>query len=249
MLAADLPEGIDGFFTTRAGGVGGPPWGEFNLALHVGAEPTQVLANRDRLAARLGTSWVSLPEQVHGAEVLVVDAALAETSDIVRGGAPGVDALVTREVGTPIGVLVADCLPVLVADARAGVVAAAHAGRRGLAAGVLQATIGAMVASGGRPADAVAVIGPGVCGRCYEVPGWMRDEVGAVVPDTAATTSAGTPSLDLASGAERVLRDAGVGTVRRMRICTVEDPRFYSYRRDGRTGRFAAVIVRRDGEP
>lgn len=246
-LSAFLPKGVVGLFTTRFGGVSDVPWAELNLALHVDDEPRRVLANRDLLARHLGTSWVNLPQQVHGAGVLVVDATRAGRRRIVRGGARGVDALVTNQPDTPVGVLVADCLPVLIADAVGGVVAAAHVGRRGLAAGVLQATVAAMVTSGARPLDAVAVIGPGVCGRCYEVPEEMRDEVAAVVPGSASTTTSGSPSLDLPAGAERVLRGAGIGVVRQTGICTVEDPRFYSYRRDGRTGRFAGVVMQQAG--
>jgi polyphenol oxidase len=242
-LLAALPQGVLGLFTTRHGGVSPPPWAELNLALHVDDAPARVLDNRERLATHLGTSWVSLPQQVHGAGVLVVDAARASSRRIVRGGARGVDALVTTRPGVPIGVLVADCLPVLIADGVNGVVGVAHAGRRGLAGGVLQATVTAMVENGARPADTVAVIGPGVCGRCYEVPDWMRDEVAAVVPGTASSTATGTPSLDLPAGAEWILRDVGIGEVLQTRLCTVEDRRFYSYRRDGLTGRFAGVAM------
>jgi YfiH family protein len=245
-LSADLLPGVVGLFTTRFGGVSAGPWAELNLALHVEDEPRRVLANRDLLARHLGTSWVHLPQQVHGAGVLVVDASRAGRRQIVRGGARGVDALVTSDVAIPLGVLVADCLPVLLAAAT-GVVAAAHVGRRGLASGVLQATVAAMVANGAEPADAVAVIGPGVCGQCYEVPEQMRDEVGRLVPGSASTTRAGSPSLDLAGGAESILREVGIGMVRRTGICTIEDPRFYSYRRDGVTGRFAGVVVRQAG--
>jgi YfiH family protein len=223
--------------------VSSPPWDELNLALHVEDEPRRVLTNRDLLARHLDTSWVNLPQQVHGAGVLVVDAGRAGRRQIVRGGARGVDALVTTMRRVPIGILVADCLPVLIADAVHGVVAAAHVGRRGIAGGVLQATIAAMVTNGADPADAVAVIGPGVCGACYEVPARMRDEVAALVPGTATTTATGSPALDLPAGADGVLRDAGIGTVVSTGICTVTDPRFYSYRRDGRTGRFAGVVI------
>jgi polyphenol oxidase len=175
-----------------------------------------------------------------------VDASRAGRRRIVRGGARGVDALVTREIATPIGVLVADCLPVLIA-APGGVVAAAHVGRRGLASGVLQATVAAMTANGADSSGAVAVIGPGICGRCYEVPQQMRDDVDRLVPGSASTTRSGTPALDLAAGAEAILRKDGIGVVRLTGICTMEDPRFYSYRRDGRTGRFAGVVVRQAG--
>jgi YfiH family protein len=242
-LPAELPEGVTGFFTTRLGGTSSGVWSACNLALHVEDDPDRVFANRDLLARTLDAHWVNLPQQVHGAGVLVVDAARAGRRRITRGGARGVDALVTRERRTPIGVLVADCLPVLIADAAHGVVAAVHAGRRGLAAGVLQATVESMVASGARPADCVAVIGPAVCGSCYEVPAEMRDDVAARVPGSAATTARGTPSLDLAAGAEQILRGAGLGGVRQTGICTVTDDRFYSYRRDGVTGRFAGVVM------
>jgi YfiH family protein len=242
-LTAAFPPGVVGLFTTRFGGVSAGPWAELNLALHVEDEPRRVLANRDLLARHLGTGWVNFPQQVHGAGVLVVDKARAGRRQIVHGGARNVDALVTTGRRTPLGILVADCLPVLIADPSHGVVAAAHAGRRGLAGGVLQATIAAMVASGAEVGDAVAVIGPAVGGRCYEVPAWMRDEVAAVVPGTATTTTAGTPALDLPAGAERILRDAGIGVVTNTGICTVTDPRFYSYRRDGVSGRFAGVVM------
>jgi YfiH family protein len=242
-LAVDLPAGIDGCFTTRYGGLSPAPWDELNLGLHVEDEPGRVLANRDLLARHLGTAWVGFPQQVHGAGVLVVDAVRAGSRRIVRGGARGVDALVTREPGTPIGVLVADCLPVLLADPIGRVVGVAHAGRRGLAAGVLQNTLAAMVTCGATPADCVAVIGPGVCAGCYEVPAAMRDEVAAVVSGSAATTRQGTPSLDLAAGAAGILRALGVGDVRTVASCTMEDQRFYSFRRQGRTGRFAGVVM------
>jgi YfiH family protein len=149
---------------------------------------------------------------------------------------------VTAVDGVPIGVLVADCLPVLLADAAAGVVGAAHAGRRGLAAGVLHATLDAMAGLGADPARTTAVVGPSICGRCYEVPAAMRDEVEASLPGSACETSAGTPGLDLVTGALKVLSDAGV-TARATRICTAEDDRFYSHRRDGVTGRFAGVVM------
>jgi YfiH family protein len=242
-LDAGLPDGIVGLFTTRYGGVSTGGWAELNLGQHVEDEARRVLANRDLLADHVGAGWVNVPQQIHGAGVLVVDATRAGRRRIIRGGARGVDALVTRERMTPIGVLVADCLPVLIADPRQGVVAAAHAGRRGLAAGILQATLESMESSGAQIADCIAVIGPAVCGRCYEVPAEMRDEVDARVPGSAATTRRGTPSLDLAAGAEQVLRRAGLGDVRQSGICTVEDERFYSYRRDGITGRFAGVVM------
>jgi hypothetical protein len=243
LLDAGLPDGVVGFFTTRYGGISTDPWAELNLALHVEDQASNVMANRDVLAERLRSGSVSFPQQVHGTGVLTVDAAMAGRVPISRDGAPGIDALVTAVPETPIGVLAADCLPVLLADAERGVVAAAHAGRRGLAAGVLQATLAEMTANGARATNCRAVIGPAICGRCYEVPAEMREEVARQVPGSAATTSAGTPSLDLPAGAEQVLRRAGVGEVVQTGICTLTDERFYSYRRDGVTGRFAGVVM------
>jgi YfiH family protein len=236
LLIAALPGAVGGF-TMRAGGVSAAPYDSLNLALHVGDDPDDVLANR--AAARLGGAPTAYPEQVHGSRVAVAvgPCGLTEWPD----GA-GCDAVVTAVDGLPIGVLVADCMPVLLADAAAGVVGAAHAGRRGLAAGVLQATLDAMTGLGAAPERIRAVIGPAICGRCYEVPAELRDEVDAAVPGTACETAAGTPGLDLPAGALRVLRDAGVA-VTSVGICTAEDPRFFSYRRDGVTGRFAGLVM------
>jgi YfiH family protein len=241
-LDAGLPTATPGWFTTRSGGVSCPPWDALNLGLHVEDEPRRALANRDLLARHLGTGWVNLPQQVHGAGVLTVDEKRAGRSRITHGGAPGVDALVTARPDTPIGVLVADCMPVLLADPVARVVGAAHAGRRGLVGGVVQATLAAMADLGAEATHIAAVIGPSICGRCYEVPEAMRDEVDAVVPGTACETAAGTAGLDLVAGALAILRQAGVAA-RATRICTAEDDRFYSYRRDGVTGRFAGVVM------
>jgi YfiH family protein len=194
-----------------------------------------VARNREQLAAQLGGPSPCFVDQVHGATAVVV---AAPPHAVLRG-----DALITSQPGLPLAVLVADCMPVLMADPVAGVVAAAHAGRRGLAAGVLQQTVAAMAGLGSDPRDCRTVIGPSVCGRCYEVPAALRDEVSARVPDSAARTRSGTPALDLPGGAARILRDLGVGEVRRTDLCTVEDRRFFSYRRDGVTGRFAGVVM------
>jgi YfiH family protein len=217
------------------------PWAHRNLALHVGDDPQAVLANRVAVAGWFGTAPIAFPEQVHGPAVAVLAGPV--TSHDWSGGV-GCDAVVTATVGQPVGVLVADCMPVLLADPTAGVVGAVHAGRRGLAGGVLQATVAAMTALGADPQRTAAVIGPSICGRCYEVPAPMRDEVAAAVPGSFAETRSGTAALDLAAGAEHVLRATGVGRVKWVEICTAEDERFYSYRRDGQTGRFAGVVMR-----
>lgn len=246
LLDPGLPAGVAGGFTTRAGGVSDEPWDRLNLALHVGDEPSRVRANRDRLARRLRAREVSFAHQVHGAAVLVVDelrSAPSGAGDGAAGAEAQADALVTALPGVAIGVLVADCLPVLLADPVHGVVGAAHAGRRGLAAGVLQATLAAMAALGAEPAATQAVIGPAICGQCYEVPAALQREVAAAVAGTATRTRAGTPGLDLPAGAAAILHSSGLGGVRDVQLCTAEDARLYSYRRDGVTGRFAGVVM------
>lgn len=233
MLGVDLGPGVRGGFSTRGGGVGGGRFATANLSTSVGDDPAAVATNRRRLDAWAGAP-VTYHRQVHGVVVALAGQPVTD-ADAVLGGP-----------GDAVAVLAADCLPVLLADAAAEVAAAAHAGRRGLVAGVLQATVEAMTARGADPARIVAVVGPGICGLCYEVPAVMRDEVADRVPGTAATTRAGTPSLDLPAGAVGVLTRAGVGTVRVLGCCTAESPALFSHRRDGApgapTGRFAGVV-------
>jgi YfiH family protein len=223
--------------TDRWGGVSRPPYHEFNLAGHVGDDPAAVAENRRRLADRLGARpgrfvWMAQP---HGAAVATVDAA-------PDGPVPAVDALVTTRPGLWLAVLAADCLPVLLADPAAGVVAAAHAGWRGLRAGVLPAALAAMEAAGAQTRRVQARLGPAIGPCCYEVGEDVAAEVTAAVPAAAARTRAGRPALDLPGGAAAQLTAAGVGEVRSAGTCTAESPDLYSYRRDGRTGRFAGLI-------
>jgi YfiH family protein len=155
---------------------------------------------------------------------------------------PGVDAILTMEPGLALAVLVADCAPVLLADPVARIVGAAHSGRPGTAAGVVSALVERMVERGARPARMVATIGPAVCGACYEVPEALRDEVAAVAPDAYATTRQGTPGLDIRRGITAQLATMGVADIRLDARCTMETPDLFSFRRDGRTGRFAGFI-------
>lgn len=194
--------------------------------------------HRRRLAAAAGLAVDALvfAEQVHGRGVAVVP---APTREAVRG----VDALVTAARGLGLVVLSADCLSVLLADPVAGVVAAVHAGRQGLVAGVLQQTVAVMAELGATAAGTTAVLGPSVCGRCYEVPADLADEVEAAVPGTRTTTRRGTASVDLAAGATAVLRRGGVQSIRSVGGCTLEQAdRLFSYRRDGVTGRHGALV-------
>jgi len=188
----------------------------------------------DLIEADLGVAAVNA-YQVHGTRVLTVDAG----SDRRAIAAEKADALVTTDRRLAVAVRVADCVPVLFADPDAGVVAAAHAGRVGLGAGVLPATVARMVELGaGR---ITAWIGPHICGDCYEVPADLQADYGRLHPAAVATTSWGTPSLDLGAAAAAQLAALGC-TVLRVDPCTRTTPTLHSYRRDGSaSGRQAAL--------
>ncbi|MFI2752642.1 peptidoglycan editing factor PgeF [Cellulomonas sp. P22] len=243
VLEVDLGPRVRAGFTTRAGGVSGGAWGTLNVGLAVGDDEEHVLTNRERVERWAGGPVV-YANQVHGAQVAVLDDA-ART--LPRGASAGdVDALVSTSAGLGVAVYVADCVPVLLADADAGLVAAVHAGRPGLAAGVVGAAVAALRASGAEPARLRAVVGPSISGGAYEVPEQMRADVAALVPEAWAVTTWGTPALDLAAGVVAELWRAGVKHVDRLPTCTWADERLYSHRRavrDGTTtGRFAGVV-------
>jgi hypothetical protein len=172
---------------------------------------------------------------VHGTGVWVVDGP-------VDGALPATDAVVTATPGLVLCVLVADCVPVLLADSDRGIVAAVHAGREGLRQGVLPAALSAMASLGARARHVTALLGPAVCGACYEVPAAMQADVARVAASAAVATRKGTPGLDLRAGVDEVLRRAGIPEVVHDARCTVEDPTLFSHRRDGVTGRQAGVV-------
>lgn len=234
----ELAPGVHAAFTDRHGGVSSGPYAELNLG---GApdDDAAVTENRNRVAAALGAdpARVVWMHQVHGADVAAVEGPWPD-------GPARVDALVTGRPGLPLAVRVADCTPVLLADPVGRVVAAVHAGRPGLAAGVVRNAVARMTALGARPDRMAALIGPAVCGGCYEVPEDMRAEVvaSAGVREAWATTRWGTPAVDVPGGVAAQLRGLGVPDVRRVPVCTMESARHYSYRRDGTTGRFAGYV-------
>ena len=222
--------------TTRHGGVSGPPYASFNLGDHVGDRAEDVAANRTRLAAGVGLPVQRLVwmEQVHGRTVTAVDGPRATP-------VPATDALVTAEPGLAVAALVADCVPVLLADPVAKVVAAVHAGRVGSRVGVLPAALAAMQQLGARIEQVEVLLGPSACGQCYEVPAAMQADVEARLPGSACRTRRGTAGLDLRAGLWRQLAAAGVARVGVDPRCTMEDPALYSHRREGVTGRIAAL--------
>ena len=207
-----------------------------NLALHVGDNADDVRVRRAELERSVDMVPGSLRfmNQVHGTAVAVMEAGSA---------APEADAMVSS--GVPLAVMVADCIPaVLVGQAPGGpVLGAVHAGRPGLAAGVIPAAVDRM-----RAMEAVSIqawLGPSICGSCYEVPAGLRDEVAAAVPAAWSTTSWGTPGLDLPAGARSQLEAAGV-EVRYCGPCTLENQDLFSYRRNKDTGRFAGLVWTHD---
>lgn len=230
-LDAGLP--VYAFFTTRHGGFSAAPYDSLNPARHVGDAPGAVDANRARIATLAGGT-VAYMSQVHGNVVMHVHGA---------DEGPEADGLITDTSGLALAVLVADCVPVLLHDAATGAVAAVHAGRQGVAKGVMARAIAALAQLGsGRAGEIAASVGPAICGACYEVPEWMRAEVASIEPAAFATTSWGTPSLDLRAAVEAQLRAAGVARLHRVGGCTRESAHLFSHRRDGVTGRFAGVI-------
>jgi YfiH family protein len=222
-------------FSDRHGGASADPYGALNLGDHVGDDPAAVARNRASAAVSLGVDPASVVymRQVHGTAVAVARGPWPD------GVPPEVDALVTDRPGVVLAVLVADCTPILLADPDAGVVAAAHAGRAGMAAGVVPATVEAMCELGARPERMLAFTGPAVCGSCYEVPESLRADVAGKVPESWATTRQGAPAVDVPGGVWAQLRAAGVEGGERSAVCAMESPDHYSYRREGVTGRFA----------
>jgi polyphenol oxidase len=252
----ELCEGVGAFFTGRHGGHSSVPYGELNLSLLVGEDPEVVRANRVQVLDAIGAIApgpvrLAAMRQVHGAEVAHAanpDGRVESRAAEPEVAEPEADAIFSNSNDVALVVLAADCVPVLIADPVARLVGAAHAGRPGLAAGVVPALVAAMTKAGADPARMHAVVGPSICGACYEVPAQLREEVSAVAPAAWCVTRKGTPGLDLRAGLHAQLASAGVGTgagpgrVTDDARCTAESAELYSYRRDGKTGRFAGLI-------
>lgn len=224
---------------TSSARVGDEPFGGFNLGGHVGDDPASVQSNRELLARQLGVDREQLlfMGQVHG--TTVVEAAGPWSSEV-----PECDGIVTLATDLALAVLVADCVPVLLHDVAAGVVGAVHAGRPGMTEGIVGKAVGLMRELGAR--DVAAVVGPSVCGRCYEVPRELAEAAARTSPVSAARSWTGTPAIDVAAGVVDQLVSEGVA-VEWVPGCTREQEELYSYRRQRQTGRFAGVIVLRRG--
>jgi polyphenol oxidase len=224
-------------FADRLEGVSLAPYDAGNLADHVGDDPDHVRHNRSLLsrAVDVDCSHVVSMAPVHGRDVGRVE---GPSSTPV----PEVDALVTDVPGLALLTLAADCVPVLLGDSAAGVVGVVHAGWRGVASDVLGATLDAMYGLGAHADDLHAVVGPAICGDCYEVHEERFDEVVAVAPAAGTTAAAGGRGLDLRAAVDERLRRAGVRGAR-LDGCTYESPSLYSYRRDHVTGRHGGVVT------
>ena len=233
------PTNVHAFVTTRAGGVSMAPYDSFNLSLRVGDDPAAVAANRTRLRTMLPSEphWLQL---VHGVDVHeVFEPAVASPSE-----QPTADASVTRAPNAVLTVSIADCLPVLLCDATGSVVAAAHAGWRGLCAGVLERTIERMQAP---PESLYAWLGPCIGPAAFEVGEDVRHAFCEIRAQAAQhfkphPQNAGKWLCDLPGLAAQRLRAAGVNHIAASGLCTASDPRFYSYRRERVTGRMYAFI-------
>lgn len=222
-------------FTTRNGGVSQQPYGSFNLAEHVGDNAQNVADNRERLARVLELEHIQWMEQLHTNTVSVVTEASTEPL-------AATDAMVTTVPHLALGVLVADCVPVLLTDPQAGVCAAVHAGRMGARNGIVARTVETMTELGANPYNIQALLGPAASGENYEVPAAMAADVEARLPGSRTRTKKGTAGLDIRAGLVRQLLSLGVTAIEADPRCTIANKEFFSYRREGTTGRQAGVI-------
>lgn len=231
------PANVRAVSTTRTGGVSRGAYASFNLGAHVGDDPRAVAENRLSLQSELGLSrephWLT---QVHGTRVV----SLEDSTEVQEA-----DGAVTHVPGRACAIMTADCLPVLFCDRAGNTVAAAHAGWRGLAAGVLENTLAAMRV----PAlEILAWLGPAIGPQAYEVGEEVRKafvQIDRVADQAFEPHGDGKWLCDLYQLAGQRLRHAGVSQVYGGGLCTYSAPkRFFSYRRDGECGRMATLIWR-----
>jgi YfiH family protein len=216
------------FFTDRLGGASSGEYASLNLGDHVGDDLEVVVGNRALVSAKFGSTQYM--NQVHGNRVAIIE----EVTDEV----PTADALVTGIPGITLAVMVADCIPLLLKSKDA--VAAVHVGRKGLLNRVAEKAIDVMREIS--DAQISAIIGPAICGKCYEVSPEIFSEVTASHPESASQTRSNTPSLDLVAALISDLGKLGITEIDNQSRCTLEDKDLYSYRRDGATGRQAGLV-------
>ena len=239
MFCASTLESCDGIrhgFFTRQGGVSKGIYGSLNCGLGSGDDAENVRQNRALVAETLGVPPERLLTlyQIHSATALVVDKPW-------NGDVAEADALVTRTPGLAIGALTADCAPVLFCDPEARVIAAAHAGWRGALLGIVEATVASMQQLGAKPERMVAVIGPTISQRAYEVGSDYVEHFLAEEPASSlffmTDDGSGEPHFDLPGYVAERLARAGVGTVSDLGLCTYcDETRLFSYRRSQHHG-------------
>jgi YfiH family protein len=234
------PAGVRAAFTLRVGGASVAPHESLNVGIHVGDSPVAVAENRRRLREYLRLpgepAWL---EQVHGTTVVDLD----ELDDMAAGGPPRADAVTTASSGSVCVIQVADCMPVLFAARDGSAVGAAHAGWRGLAGGVLEATVRNFDVP---PEELLAWLGPAISQKHFEVGADVRAAFTATDPQASSAflpNTRGRWQCDLYALARRRLSALGIENVFGGGWCTYDDPaRFFSFRRDGQCGRMAALI-------
>jgi YfiH family protein len=229
-------------FTERGGGTSEGPYRSLNLGARTGDRPGRVAENRSRVTAGLGVEGFAAAEQVHGARVVPVGRGRTGAGfEDNETAIPGADALAVTRPRLPVAVLVADCVPLVLASPEHGMLVAVHAGWRGVATGIVDAALRRFPDLAG----ARAAIGPAI-GPCHY-------EVGEDVALAVASAAGGVRTerrgerlyLDLPGTVARILRAAGVRAIERAGECTAcEEARFFSYRRDGETGRQAVIAMR-----
>jgi len=210
-------------FTDRRGGASLGVYESLNLAFHVGDDPQTVAANRSLIGP------AQFMNQVHGDEIVIVESITDKT--------PTCDGLITSKSNLALAVMVADCIPLLLVSKEA--VGAIHVGRAGLINQIALKAIATMRSLGA--IDIHAILGPSICGACYEVPFEMQQDVVEQHPRAFATTRKGTPGLDLPKALIADLLSAGV-SYEASTICTMENELYFSHRRQNPTGRFAGVV-------
>lgn len=230
-----LPKSVRAVSSTRVGGVSCPPWDSLNLGAHVGDDSCHVLANRQHLVEQ--GDLPAMPywlEQVHGTEVLQLDGN--------RPVALRADAAYTRQRGVPCAIMTADCLPVLFCSVDGKEVAAAHAGWRGLCQGILESTLAAFLAP---PEEILVWLGPAIGPDAFEIGPEVREAfLAQSLHNDAAFRPAGEKFYaDIWQLARQRLVHSGVRHITGGELCTHSDPaQFFSFRRDGVTGRMASLI-------
>jgi YfiH family protein len=215
-------------FTDSHGGVSEGNYTSLNLGDHVGDSLQSVAKNREIISEKFGATQYM--NQVHGNRVAVIE----EVTDEV----PTADALITGIPGITLAVMVADCIPLILSSKHS--VAAVHVGRKGLVNRVAEKTIEIMREISDQ--EITAILGPAICGKCYEVSQEIFDAVVASHPTAATRTSANTPSLDLVAGLITDLKSLGIRSIDNQSRCTVESDDLFSYRRSAITGRQAGLV-------